>query len=74
MRKMHQTEEQLTSELAGLRQKIAGLKTIATEQKRLEEALQDSQQVLRKIFESVTDGIPDTDLGDIVTGAKLNKK
>jgi len=74
MRKMHQTEEQLTSELAGLRQKIAGLKTIATEQKRLEEALQDSQQVLRKIFESVTDSIPATDLDDIVTGAKPNKQ
>jgi PAS domain-containing protein len=68
------TEEQLTSELAGLRQKIAGLKTIATEQKRLEEALQESQQVLRKIFESVTDGISATDLDDIATGAKPNKQ
>lgn len=74
MSKMYQTEEQLTSELAGLRQKIAGLKTIATEHKRLEEALRESQEVLRKIFESVADGIPAADLNDIVTGAKPNKK
>ena len=74
MSRIYQPEEQLTSELAGLRQKIAGLKTIATEQKRLEEALKESQEVLRKIFESVTDGIPATDLDDIVTGAKPNKK
>jgi cell shape-determining protein MreC len=55
MIKTYQTEEQLTSELARLRQKVAGLEALATEQKRLEEALQESQEVLRKIFGSVTD-------------------
>ena len=69
MRKTHQTEEQLTSELAGLRQKVAELKTLATEHERLEEALQESQEALRKIFESVTDDIPATDLDEIVIKA-----
>ena len=55
MIKTYQTEEQITSELAGLRQKVARLEALATEQKRLEEALQESQEVLRKIFETVTD-------------------
>lgn len=55
MMKTYQTEEQLTSELAGLRQKVARLEALATEHKRLEEALQESQEVLRKIFQSVTE-------------------
>ena len=74
MMKTYQTEEQLSSELTGLRQKVAELKTLATEHERLEEALQESQEVLRKIFESVTDGIPATDLDNIVTGAKPKNK
>ncbi|MBA7563178.1 hypothetical protein ES708_04831 [subsurface metagenome] len=74
MMKTYQTEEQLTGELAGLRQRVAELKTLATEHKRLEEALQESQQVLRKIFESVTDGTTVTDSDDIVTGAKPKNK
>ena len=65
MSKTYQTEEQLTSELAGLRQRVAELKTLATEQERLEEALQESQQVLRKVFESVTDGISVADFDGI---------
>jgi GAF domain-containing protein len=55
MMKTYQTGEQFTSELTRLRQKVAGLEALATEQKRLEEALQESQKVLRKIFQSVTD-------------------
>jgi GAF domain-containing protein len=55
MIKTYKTEEQITSELAGLRQKVARLEALATEQKQLEEALQESQEVLRKIFESVTE-------------------
>ena len=74
MMKTYQTEEQLTSELARLRQKVAGLEALATEHERLEEALQESQEVLRKIFESVIDGIPATDSDDIVTGAKPKNK
>ena len=74
MMKTYQTEEKLTSELAGLRQKVAELKTLATEHERLEEALQESQEVLRKIFESVTNSIPATDSDDIVTGAKPKNK
>ena len=74
MSRIYQPEEHFTSELAGLRQRVAELKTLATEHKRLEEALQESQEVLRKIFESVTDGIPATDLDNIVTGAKPKNK
>jgi cell shape-determining protein MreC len=74
MMKIYQTEEQLSSELTKLRQKVAGLEALATEHKRLEEALQESQEVLRKIFESVTNSIPATDLDYIVTGAKPKNK
>jgi len=73
MSKTCQTEEQPTSELAGLRRRVAELKTLATEHKRLEEALQESQQVLRKIFESVTDGISATDLDGITRCKPKNK-
>jgi len=73
MSKTCQTEEQPTSELAGLRQRVAELKTLATEHERLEEALQESQQVLRKIFESVTDGIPANDLDGITRCKPKNK-
>ncbi|NQT31764.1 MAG: hypothetical protein HQ588_05460 [Deltaproteobacteria bacterium] len=73
MMKTYQKEEHLTSELAGLRQRVAELKTLATEHKRLDEALQESQQVLRKIFESVTDGISATDLDGITRCKPKNK-
>ena len=73
MMKTYQTEEKLTSELAGLRQRVAELKTLATEHERLEEALQESQEVLRKIFESVTDGISATDLDGITRCKPENK-
>ena len=69
MRNIYKTEEQLTSELAGLRQKVAELEAMATEQKRLEVALKASQEVLRVMFESITDGIPVTELDGIVTEA-----
>jgi hypothetical protein len=51
------TEKQFTGELAGLRQRVAVLRTMAAEHKQLDEALQESQQVLQKILESVTYGI-----------------
>ena len=73
MSKTCQTEEQPTIELAGLRQRVAELKILATEHKRLEEALQESQQVLRKIFESVTDGMSATDLDGITRCKPTNK-
>ena len=73
MSKTCQAEEQPTSELAGLRRRVAELKTLTTEHKRLEEALQESQQVLQKIFESVTDGKSATDL-DGITRCKPKKK
>ena len=73
MNKTYQAEEQPTSELAGLRQRVAELKTLATEQERLEEALQESQQVLRKVFESVTDGISATDFDGITRCQPKNK-
>jgi len=38
-----------------------------TERKRVEEALQDSEEKLRKMFESVTDGISVIDLNGVIT-------
>jgi len=67
MSRIYQPEEQITNQLAWLRQRAAKLEALTTEHKRLEEALQESQEVLRKIFESVTDSIPATDPDDIVT-------
>jgi cell shape-determining protein MreC len=74
MMKTYHTEEQLTGELAGLRQKVAELKILATEHERLEKALQESQEVLQKILESVTNSIPVTELDNIVTVAKPKNK
>ena len=73
MSRIYQPEEQITSQLAGLRQRVAELKTLATEHERLEEALQESQQVLRNIFESVTDGISAADLDGITRCKPKNK-
>jgi len=67
MSKIRKTEEQLNSELAGLRQRVAELEALATEHERLEEALQESREALQKMFESVTDDVSVTDLNDIIT-------
>jgi len=69
MRKIHKTEARITSELAGLRQRVAELETLETEHKRLEEALQESREALRRIFESVTEGIPAINSNGIITEA-----
>jgi PAS domain-containing protein len=73
MSKTCQTEERLDSELAGLRQRAAKLEALTTEYKRLEEALRESQEVLHRIFESVTDSTPVNDL-DGITRCKPNSK
>jgi hypothetical protein len=70
---IYQPEEQITSQLAGLRQRAAKLEALTIEHKRLEEALEESQEVLRKIFESVTDNIPAPDF-DAAAGANLPAK
>jgi len=73
MSKAYPTEEPITSQLAGLRQRAAKLEALTTEHKRLDEALEESQEVLRKIFESVTDGTSATEL-DGITRCKPKDK
>jgi len=73
MSRIYQPEEQITSQLAGLRQRAAKLEALTTEHERLEEALQESQEVLRKIFESVTDGTSATELDGITRCKPKNK-
>ena len=46
------TREQLLSELAGLRQRVAELEKLETERKRMEEALRESEQKYRTFVES----------------------
>jgi len=61
------TKEQLIEELARTYQRIAGLEALDIRRKRVEEALRESEEKLRRIFESVTDGITVADLtGNIV--------
>jgi PAS domain-containing protein len=56
-----------------LRQRAAKLEALTTEYKRLEEALRESQEVLHRIFESVTDSTPVNDL-DGITRCKPKSK
>jgi PAS domain-containing protein len=70
MVKIYRPEEPATSQLAGLRQKAAKLEALTTEYNRLEEALRESQEALRRIFESVTDSLPAAEPDGIITEAK----
>ena len=51
------TKEQLTNELAELRQRITELETSESRHKRTEEALRQSEEELRAIFDGARDGI-----------------
>jgi len=73
MSRIYQPGEKNTSQLVRLRQRAAKLEALTTEHKRLDEALQESQEVLRKILESVTDNTPATDL-DGITQCQPKKK
>jgi len=53
----YKTKEQLISELINLRQKIAELEEIETEQRRVEEALLESEEKFRLVFENAKDAI-----------------
>ncbi len=50
------TKEQLMSELAGLRQRIAELESVEAERKQAEEALQESERKYRSLFEQMLSG------------------
>jgi PAS domain S-box-containing protein len=57
MKQKAKTKGQLTSELAGLRQRVAELEKVEAECKRAEEAVRESEERYRAIFESANDGI-----------------
>jgi PAS domain S-box-containing protein len=67
MKDKDKTKEQLINELAELRQRIAELEASETEHKRVQEALRESEEKLRHLFESVTDGIFAMDLNGAYT-------
>jgi len=66
MKDIDKTKEQLINELVEMRHRIAELKA---ERKRTEEILRQSEEELRKMLESVTDGILVIDLNGIITEA-----
>ena len=61
------TKEQLIDELVQMRQRLAELEAAETERKEMGEALRDSEEKLRNLFESVSDGIFALDLNGIYT-------
>jgi PAS domain S-box-containing protein len=67
MKDKDKTKDQLINELAELRQRIAELEASETERKRVQEALRESEEKLRHLFESVTDGIFAMDLNGAYT-------
>jgi PAS domain S-box-containing protein len=67
MKDKDKTKKQLINELAELRQRIAELEASETERKRVQEALRESEEKLRHLFESVTDGIFAMDLNGAYT-------
>jgi PAS domain S-box-containing protein len=67
MKDKHKAKEQLINELAELRQRIAELEASEPERKRVQEALRESEEKLRHLFESVTDGIFAMDLNGAYT-------
>jgi len=62
MRNNRKTKEELVRELATLRRRVNELEEREAEHKRAEEALQESEEKLQLMFESVTDGIFTMDL------------
>ncbi len=57
MRDQDKTKEQLIDELVELRQRIAELETSESQRERAEEALRQSEEELRAIFDGARDGI-----------------
>jgi hypothetical protein len=74
MSRIYQPENPITSQLDGLRQRAAKLEALTTEQKRLEEALEESQEVLRKIFESVAASLPAADFDSLINEGNQKTK
>jgi PAS domain-containing protein len=73
MTAQRRTKRQLPAGLQGLRQRAADLKTPVTERQHTEKALHESETRLRRMLESVTDGITVTDLNGIITEANERK-
>jgi PAS domain S-box-containing protein len=72
MKDQNKTKEQLVSELADLRQRVAESEAADTDRRRAEEALRESEEDLRAIFNGVGDGIALIDMtGKVI---KVNKR
>jgi PAS domain S-box-containing protein len=62
MKDKDKTKEQLINELVGLRQRVTELEASEAERKQAEQALRESEEELRAIFDGVGDGIALIDL------------
>ncbi len=71
MRDQNKTKKQLIDELAELRQRVTELETSESRHERIEEALRQSEEELRAIFDGARDGIMVLDkMGSVV---RINK-
>jgi len=71
MKDEDKAKEQLINELVGLRQQIAELEASKTERKRAEEALRESEEQYRSIFNTAPDGICQISLEGIILDSNL---
>jgi len=58
----NKTKEQLIYELAAMRQKVAEIEKIENERKRVQEALQESEERYRTILDNIEDGYFEVDI------------
>ena len=61
-KKKDKTKNQLISEAAGLRQRVAELEELETQHNQAEEALRQSEEKYRNILENIQEGYYEVDL------------
>ena len=67
MHDVERTKEQLATEVAQLRQRIAELEQSEIERKRAEEALRENERVYRTLIETIPHGIQEIDISGMIT-------